>query len=262
MAIFLPYPGTVDENYEIVLRNIYRKVQESKEIALEEIMTRLAPNILDIGFPLPLEKALCSLMIAYRANALCHKFEETGSNRALLDADKLARANAMLYGKCAVAQTDIQSALTQALLGNVRPRNTQDYLQLEDNVKKFVEKNLPAKVEEECKTYWCQFAKQFENNAQDFVPIAQELKQLADKVVELSNAASADGKSAQEVRELRKKQHELVRAIVDRKKAKPFMDYVEQTTAAIPIANDNKDSLMINLLFYLAAHIEVPRTGY
>ena len=275
MAIFFPYPATVEANYTILKRNMYGEKPKTTAPSLDDILTTAAPSLLDIPVSVPLEKAMCSLMIEYRGHTLCARFEETGSNRALLDADKLSRANAIIYGEKNVSQNDAIEAMTQAILGNIHPRTTKDYLEHEKSVRDYVSKNLPIKFEEECKAYWCEFAKL--NDATTFVQIAKETRAIATEVRSLyeeNNKKKNDAKTLGnkgdkagaetllvEAKEVVQNYWGLCHAVVDGAKAQKFWEYVKSTTPIMPVSDDNKAALAGNILRSIQAYINVPRTA-
>lgn len=260
MAVFFPYPETVEANYKIIERNIHRVAAASGARSLEECLSRPTRSLLNVGMPMPSEKSLCSLMIEYRTSGLCQRFEETGSNRALLDAVRMTRANAILYGRNGIIASDLTEAMIQAIEGNVRPRNTKDWTELSLNVRKFVEAKMPEKLQAEMASYWCNFAKRFEKDPNALAPVAESLQKAATMINKLSQEKNDASKSELARTKAGQGMLSTAREVVDGMNTKPFWAYVAETTPSMPVSDDSKDEMMVHLLSHLAPHISMPRT--
>ncbi|MFA5862931.1 MAG: ATP-binding protein [Candidatus Thermoplasmatota archaeon] len=125
---------------------------------------------------------------------------EVGSNRTMIDVLRRAEAHALLRGVPLVDIVDFQRGAKEAMVGRVRGRSSEGYLENRDAVEAFVAKQLPKALADAALNYWCGY----------FVEVLKEDKSEGERTArELKEAAKDNTKVAGLTR------------------AKKFADYVE-----------------------------------
>jgi MoxR-like ATPase len=106
---------------------------------------------------------------------------EVGSNRTMIDTLRRAEAHALLRGAPLVAGEDFLRGAQEALVGRVRGRSGEGYLENREAVEAFLAKQAPKALADAATDYWCGF----------FVEVLKEDKSEGDRTArELKEAAS------------------------------------------------------------------------
>lgn len=82
---------------------------------------------------------------------------EVGSNRTMIDVLARSEAHAMLRGASVVGGTDFTGGAREALMGRVRGRSGEGYLENREAVETFVVKHAGESIAEAARSYWCGF---------------------------------------------------------------------------------------------------------
>jgi MoxR-like ATPase len=82
---------------------------------------------------------------------------EVGSNRTMNDILRRSEAHALLRGAKLVETADVQRGAREALVGRVRGRSSEGYLEGRDAVEAFLAKQLPKALADAAVDYWCGF---------------------------------------------------------------------------------------------------------
>lgn len=88
-----------------------------------------------------------------------HELIEVGSNRTMIDIMTRAEAYAALSGRKVVASEDFQKGTMGAMLGRIRARGGDSFVQNRGRISGFVERQLPPEVKKAGRLYWCEFYK-------------------------------------------------------------------------------------------------------
>src|SRR5581483_11428493 len=105
---------------------------------------------------------------------------EVGSNRTMIDVLKRSEARALLRGSSLVEGEDFLRGAQEAMVGRVRGRSGEGYLENREAVEAFLAKQAPKVVADAAEAYWCGF----------FVEVLREDKGEGDRTArELKDAA-------------------------------------------------------------------------
>src|SRR5581483_3851672 len=82
---------------------------------------------------------------------------EVGSNRTMIDVLRRAEAHALLRGAALVAGEDFLRGAQEAMVGRVRGRSGEGYLENREAVEAFLAKQSPKALADAATDYWCGF---------------------------------------------------------------------------------------------------------
>jgi MoxR-like ATPase len=106
---------------------------------------------------------------------------EVGSNRTMIDILKRSEAHALLRGVTLVEGEDFLRGAQEAMVGRVRGRSGEGYLENREAVEAFLAKQAPKALADAATDYWCGF----------FVEVLKEDKSEGDRTArELKDAAA------------------------------------------------------------------------
>lgn len=106
---------------------------------------------------------------------------EVGSNRTMIDVLRRSEAHALLRSATVVAGEDFLRGAQEALVGRVRGRSGEGYLENREAVEAFLAKQAPRALADAATDYWCGF----------FVEVLKEDKSEGDRTArELKDAAA------------------------------------------------------------------------
>lgn len=112
---------------------------------------------------------------------------EVGSNRTMIDVLRRSEARALLRGAALVEGEDFLRGAQEAMVGRVRGRSAEGYLENRDAVDAFLAKQAPQALADAAEDYWCGF----------FVEVLKEDRSEGDRTArELREAAADKGKIA------------------------------------------------------------------
>jgi MoxR-like ATPase len=137
---------------------------------------------------------------------------EVGSNRTLIDVLRRAEAHALLRRAPLVELEDFRRGAREALIGRVRGRSSDGYLENRDAVDAFLAKQLPKALADAATNYWCgYYVGALNEDKSEGERTARELKEAAKDPQKVAGLARAK-KFAQYVEDLEGKASEEVRA--------------------------------------------------
>lgn len=116
------------------------------------------------------------------------ELSEVGSNRTMIDVLRRAEAHAFLRHAAVVGPEDFQRGAQEALVGRVRGRSGEGYLENREAVEAFLSKQSPQALADAAENYWCGF----------FVGVLKEDKSEGDRVARELREAGKDAKKIQE----------------------------------------------------------------
>lgn len=112
---------------------------------------------------------------------------EVGSNRTMIDVLRRSEAHALLRGGSLVEGKDFIRGATEAMVGRVRGRTAEGYLENREAVEAFLAKQAPSALADAATDYWCGF----------FVDVLKEDRSEGDRTArELREAAGDKAKVA------------------------------------------------------------------
>ena len=112
---------------------------------------------------------------------------EVGSNRTMIDVLRRSEAHALLRRATLVEGEDFLRGAGEAMVGRVRGRSAEGYLENREAVEAFLAKQAPAALADAAEDYWCGF----------FVGVLKEDRSEGDRTArELREAAGDKGKVA------------------------------------------------------------------
>lgn len=112
---------------------------------------------------------------------------EVGSNRTMIDVLRRSEAHALLRRASLVEGEDFLRGATEALVGRVRGRSAEGYIENREAVEAFLAKQAPQALADAAENYWCEF----------FVGALKEDRSEGDRTArELREAAADKGKIA------------------------------------------------------------------
>jgi hypothetical protein len=82
---------------------------------------------------------------------------EVGSNRTMIDVLRRSEAHALLRRASLVEGEDFLRGATEALVGRVRGRSAEGYLENREAVEAFLAKQAPLALADAAESYWCEF---------------------------------------------------------------------------------------------------------
>lgn len=82
---------------------------------------------------------------------------EVGSNRTMIDILRRSEAHALLRSAPVIEMEDFQRGAREALIGRVRGRSGEGYLENRNAVEAFLAKQLPKAITDAATEYWCGF---------------------------------------------------------------------------------------------------------
>lgn len=132
---------------------------------------------------------------------------EVGSNRTMIDVCRRSEAHALLRRAHLVEGEDFLRGAREAMLGRVRGRSGEGYLENREAVEGFVAKQGPRALADAAEGYWCGF----------FVDVLKEDKSEGDRVARELREAAADPR----------KVAEAVQGATGLAKLKRFAEYVD-----------------------------------
>lgn len=113
---------------------------------------------------------------------------EVGSNRTMIDVLRRSEAHALLRGVALVAPEDFLRGAQEALVGRVRGRSGEGYLENREAVEAFLAKQAPKALADAAVDYWCGF----------FVGVLNEDKGEGERTARELKDAAADAKKIDE----------------------------------------------------------------
>ena len=113
---------------------------------------------------------------------------EVGSNRTMIDVLRRSEAHALLRGVRLVEGEDFLRGAREAMIGRVRGRSGEGYLENREAVEAFVAKQGPKALADAAENYWCAF----------FVDALKEDKSEGERTARELREAAADPKRLQE----------------------------------------------------------------
>jgi Mg-chelatase subunit ChlI len=146
-----------------------------------------------------------------KATAGSSDMGEVGSNRTMIDVLRRAEAHALLRGAPLVETIDFQRGAREALVGRVRGRSSEGYLENRDAVEAFLSKQLAKVLADAAESYWCgYFVEVLKEDKSEGERTARELKEAAKDGAKLAGLARAkrfaeyvealEGKASEDVR--------------------------------------------------------------
>jgi len=98
------------------------------------------------------------LVEAWRRNrGQMHELSEVGSNRAMIDIVTRTLAFSMMKGKTGVDEKDYSHGVRSALLGRIRARSGDSYIQNNLIIEEFIKNTFTESMEKGARRYWCGF---------------------------------------------------------------------------------------------------------
>ena len=136
---------------------------------------------------------------------------EVGSNRTMNDVLRRSEAHALLRRAPLVEAEDYKRGAREALIGRVRGRSSEGYLEGRDAVEAFLAKQLAKSLADAAEDYWCGFfVEVLKENKGEGERTGRELKEAAKDMAKLDGLARAkrfaeyvdalEGKASEDVR--------------------------------------------------------------
>lgn len=106
---------------------------------------------------------------------------EVGSNRTMIDVMRRAEAHALLAAHAVIEGDDFLAGAEEALLGRVRGRSGEGYLENREAVETFLAKQSPKALADAAEAYWCEFfVGALASDKSEGDRVARELREAAD----------------------------------------------------------------------------------
>jgi Mg-chelatase subunit ChlI len=124
-----------------------------------------------------------------RAAGEIYELSEVGSNRTMIDNIQRAMAYSIMNSKKSVSLDDFSRGVHDAMLGRIRARGGDSFIQNKESIEGFIAKHFDEELSRAANRYWCNFYK-------------KELKSnqtVGKKVLEETNTLTADRKLLKQV---------------------------------------------------------------
>ena len=138
------------------LTNIY--VGYNSKHVKNRMIIDLAVKKRDLFIPDIFIESAVYLLESWRNNkGEIHELSEVGSNRAMIDVVERSISYALLRGKTKVDMIDFEHGTVDALLGRIRAKSGDSFIQNDYMIKEFIKKYLPNSTYKSGRNYWCQY---------------------------------------------------------------------------------------------------------
>jgi hypothetical protein len=130
-----------------------------------------------------------------RAAGEIYELSEVGSNRTMIDNIQRSVAYSILNKRKTINVDDFRNAVRDAMLGRIRARGGDSFIQNKSAIEKFIEKHFDEELNRAANRYWCNFFKRDLNGNQSVgKKVLEECKSLvADKKIMSRVLTNNDG---------------------------------------------------------------------
>jgi hypothetical protein len=114
-----------------------------------------------------------------RAAGEIYELSEVGSNRTMIDNIQRAMAYSIMKNRKSVSLEDFSRGVHDSMLGRIRARGGDSFLQNKEAIEGFIEKHFHEELSRAANRYWCNFYKTDLNNNQTLgKKVLEETKKL------------------------------------------------------------------------------------
>ena len=117
-----------------------------------------------------------------------HELSEVGSNRTMIDNIRRAAAYTIMTQTNTVSTEDFKNGVHGAMLGRIRARGGDSFIQNKETIEGFIEKHFQEELGRAANRYWCNFYKRDLNGNESVgKKVLEECKKLVSEPATLEN---------------------------------------------------------------------------